>query len=71
MISYDDARIVAERIVRNLSEPFAMPFGTVQISASVGMVMSGPDSTPQSLVRAADIATYQAKANGRAQVVTA
>lgn len=69
MTRAEDALIVAQRVVQNLAEPYDMPFGTVHISASVGMVMSTEGSTPQSLVRDADMATYRAKANGRAQVV--
>jgi len=63
--------VIGERIVDALSEPFDLPFGRAHIGASVGLAISDDASTPQSLVRAADVAVYRAKAEGGNQIVIA
>jgi diguanylate cyclase (GGDEF)-like protein/PAS domain S-box-containing protein len=65
--SPDDATRVAERIQQNLVAPFAVEGTEVFCSASIGIAL-GPGSytEPQSMVRDANTAMYQAKANGRA-----
>jgi len=70
-IQTKDALMVANRIVDSMSEPFVMPFGTVHIGASVGLVMGDGSSDPKALVRDADLAAYRAKAAGRSCVVVA
>jgi len=70
-IRTQDALMVANRIVDSMSEPFVMPFGTVHIGASVGLVMGDGSSDPKELVRDADLAAYRAKAAGRSCVVVA
>ena len=62
------AERIAERIAHALREPFDVEGNLVSISASVGVAFSGPgESVPQSLLRDADFAMYQAKAEGGGQ----
>jgi diguanylate cyclase (GGDEF)-like protein len=63
------AQAVAERIVRNLGEPFALDGVAVTVGASVGVALSGPDdlSLAGPLARA-DAAMERAKRAGRGRV---
>jgi predicted signal transduction protein with EAL and GGDEF domain len=57
---------VASRILDVVRQPFVLHGRTVRISASIGMAVSvGATSTPNSMLRDADIAMYAAKAAGR------
>ena len=59
---------VARRIVLAISEPFELCSHSVDIGASIGIAIS-PDhgSSIEALMRAADIAMYQAKSSGGGQ----
>jgi predicted signal transduction protein with EAL and GGDEF domain len=59
---------VARRVVVAISEPFELCSHTIDIGASIGVTLS-PDhgSSVESLMRAADIAMYQAKSLGGGQ----
>jgi EAL domain-containing protein (putative c-di-GMP-specific phosphodiesterase class I) len=59
---------VARRVVLAISEPFELSAHSVDIGASIGVALS-PDhgTTIESLMRAADIAMYRAKALGGGQ----
>ncbi|HEY0871099.1 MAG TPA: diguanylate cyclase, partial [Acidothermaceae bacterium] len=63
----DDVRVVADRVVRGIAEPFVVNGGAaLHVTASVGVVMTcDPYATSESLVRDADAAMYQAKERGR------
>jgi len=66
---------VAARLLRRAGAgavyPFVLGIGEpVQIGASVGIATAGQGTDVAGLVRAADIAMYQAKARGRGQVVS-
>src|SRR5689334_10088367 len=63
--SVETVERVARRIVSAIAEPFELAAHSVDIGASVGIAVA-PDhgSTIESLMRAADIAMYRAKANG-------
>jgi diguanylate cyclase (GGDEF)-like protein len=65
IVSADDVERVARRIVVAISEPFELYGHSVDIGASIGVAL-GPDhgTTVESLMRAADIAMYRAKALG-------
>jgi diguanylate cyclase (GGDEF)-like protein/PAS domain S-box-containing protein len=69
VIRFEDALIVANRIVDALARPFTLSSGVATIGASVGVAMSQRDSTPRTLLKQADTAVYQAKAAGRSRVV--
>jgi diguanylate cyclase (GGDEF)-like protein len=53
---------VAARILSALTEPLAVDDRVGQITASLGIALSQPGDDPASLLRKADIAMYQAKA---------
>ncbi len=57
---------MAERLMEALAAPFALGGHQVTISASVGAVLNSPElTTSADLLRAADVALYRAKAEGR------
>jgi diguanylate cyclase (GGDEF)-like protein/PAS domain S-box-containing protein len=57
---------VASRILEQLSRPFEVDGKTVSVQASVGVSLSGSDgTTPDELLRNADLAMYLAKARGK------
>ncbi|HVH37206.1 MAG TPA: EAL domain-containing protein [Sphingomicrobium sp.] len=66
--SADDIERVARRIAVAISEPFELYGHSVDIGASIGVAIS-PDHgySIETLMRAADIAMYRAKANGGGQ----
>jgi diguanylate cyclase (GGDEF)-like protein/PAS domain S-box-containing protein len=59
---------VADRIERALRLPFTIRGAEVHVSTSIGIAMAtDPEATPESLLRDADAAMYQAKDRGRAR----
>jgi diguanylate cyclase (GGDEF)-like protein/PAS domain S-box-containing protein len=56
---------LAQRLVAIFEEPFEVDGDQLFVGASAGVALSGPDTTPRSLLRDADAAMYQAKALGR------
>ncbi len=61
-----DATRMAERLQATLAAPFAVNGHTLVVSASLGIVLSSAElPTPTDLLRAADVALYRAKANGK------
>ena len=66
--SSDEIERIARRVVVAISEPFELCSHSVDIGASIGIAIS-PDhgSTIESLMRAADIAMYEAKDSGGGQ----
>lgn len=60
-----DATIVASRILERLSESFHLEGRRMFVSASIGIALSSTGSTPEDILRNADTAMYQAKANGK------
>jgi len=64
--SPEEAMAVANRIVMGLATPITLPHGEAFASASIGIAYSicGVDM-PESLLRDADTAMYQAKARGK------
>ena len=64
------AAAVAERLASSLAEPFLVRGEDIYVTASVGVSMSSdPEDEPMALVRDADAAMYEAKAQGRARCV--
>jgi diguanylate cyclase (GGDEF)-like protein/PAS domain S-box-containing protein len=58
---------VADRLINELSRPFQLDEMEVFISSSVGIAMYPGDATePDSLLRCADVAMFDAKSRGRA-----
>jgi len=64
----EEAVSVAQRIHTALSKPFQVGNQEIFTSASTGIAISSPQyENPDEILRDADIAMYQAKANGRAR----
>jgi diguanylate cyclase (GGDEF)-like protein/PAS domain S-box-containing protein len=63
----DEASTVAERALQAMCEPFTVDDNEFTISASIGIAIADPESTATTLLRDADVAMYQSKANGKAQ----
>ncbi|MFK5977929.1 MAG: PAS-domain containing protein [Rhizobiaceae bacterium] len=60
------AEILADRVIKTLSEPYEIGELTIQISASIGVALAPMDGTePEELFKMADSALYDSKANGR------
>ncbi|MCV2351812.1 EAL domain-containing protein [Paucibacter sp. Y2R2-4] len=62
-----DVNVMAKRLLEVVRQPFDLAAGSsVQVSASIGIAFHPSDgSTPDALLRAADIAMYAAKEAGR------
>jgi len=68
--SETDAMRRAERAVEAMSRPFAIEGGDVFVGVSIGIIFNTDlDAGCHELLRKADIALYEAKANGRGQAV--
>jgi diguanylate cyclase (GGDEF)-like protein len=67
-VAFDDAWLVAERLVRTVREKeIAMPERSPlpSVTLSVGVASLKPGGTPEDLISAADAALYRAKEQGR------
>ncbi|MGI5309996.1 diguanylate cyclase domain-containing protein [Rheinheimera sp. WS51] len=66
-----DTQEIAQRIVLSLEQPFELEQQKIYSGASVGLAYMKPEhSTAEELLRDADKAMYEAKSQGRNQVVT-
>ena len=63
--SNEDAANLARRIVDHLSERYKIDNHLVEIGASVGIAMTSPLVSADTLLKNADMALYRAKADGR------
>jgi diguanylate cyclase (GGDEF)-like protein len=63
--SAEDAAGLARRIVDHLSERYKLDNHLVEIGASVGIAMTSPGISADTLLKNADMALYRAKADGR------
>ncbi|MGY2063909.1 putative bifunctional diguanylate cyclase/phosphodiesterase [Blastococcus sp. SYSU DS0619] len=63
-----EAAAAGDRLLAELERPVLIGRQAVTVSGSVGVALSDPASTSDSLVRDADIAMYSAKSAGRGQV---
>lgn len=63
-----DPATVSLRILERLSEPFFLEGRRMSVSASIGIALGSTGNTPEDLLRNADTAMYQAKANGKGRV---
>jgi diguanylate cyclase (GGDEF)-like protein len=68
-LSSDDARRqaidVAERLLEVIEAPIQLNGEDQHLSASIGIAIAGPGDTPETLLRDADAAMYQAKDRGK------
>jgi diguanylate cyclase (GGDEF)-like protein len=61
-----EAATIAERIVKTMSSPFSIDGHQIAVGSSVGIAMAPQDgSTPDGLMKNADMALYRAKSEGR------
>jgi diguanylate cyclase (GGDEF)-like protein len=63
--SNEDAAGLARRIVDHLSERYKIDNHLVEIGASIGIAMTSPSVSADTLLKNADMALYRAKADGR------
>jgi diguanylate cyclase (GGDEF)-like protein len=63
--SNEDAATLARRIVDHLSERYRIDNHLVEIGASVGIAMTSPGISADTLLKNADMALYRAKGDGR------
>jgi len=61
----EDAAGLARRVVDHLSERYKIDNHLVEIGASVGIAMTSPGISADTLLKNADMALYRAKADGR------
>jgi diguanylate cyclase (GGDEF)-like protein len=63
--SREEARLLADRVVRRLSEPFLIEGHQFDIGASLGIALCpGDTAEPADLLRKSDLALYRAKSEG-------
>jgi len=63
------ARMVADNVLHALNEPYQLDVGTLHHSASIGVAVADePHRSVETLLKQADVALYQAKADGRNSV---
>ncbi len=60
-------REIAERLLEVIEEPVSLDGEDRRLAASMGIAIASPDSTPDSLLRDADAAMYEAKQHGKAR----
>jgi len=64
--SAEDIQILADRLIRSIERPYKLDDRDVRIGVSIGAALYPQDGQdPESLLRAADMAMYRAKASGR------
>ncbi len=63
--SSEEAAVLARRIVEHLSERYKIDNHLVEIGASVGIALTLPEVSADTLLKNADMALYRAKADGR------
>jgi diguanylate cyclase (GGDEF)-like protein/PAS domain S-box-containing protein len=65
----DDAHMLADRLARELKEPFAVAGHRVITTGSLGVtVCTDPETRPEDVIREADAAMYRAKLAGRDRI---
>jgi len=61
-----DAAVLADKLLKTISEPFSLQGNEVRTGTSVGITLYGPEaSDAETLLSNADIALYRAKSEGR------
>jgi diguanylate cyclase (GGDEF)-like protein/PAS domain S-box-containing protein len=60
-----EATMIAERVQQSLQAPFELDGRELFVGASIGIALATADSTPEEVMRDADVAMYRAKADGK------
>ncbi len=64
--SYSDASVTAAKILKELGREFVLEGNSIHTNASIGIVLPDEEkTTPEELIRKADVALYKAKESGR------
>ena len=64
--STDATRRLAQRIISGLGAPYSLETSKIGLGASIGIALCGEDGqAPEEVLRAADLALYRAKRDGR------
>jgi len=63
----EQARELARRLLEAIEQPLHLDGEDRRLSASLGIAMAGPSSTPEGLLHDADAAMYEAKQRGKAR----
>ena len=63
--SHEDAAELARQVVERLSERYEVEHHLIEIGASIGIAVTSPGVTADTLLKNADLALYRAKADGR------
>ncbi|MEB3702032.1 PAS, EAL and GGDEF domain-containing phosphodiesterase [Candidatus Bealeia paramacronuclearis] len=64
-----EAKIIAERILKKLNQPYKISGKEIHIASSIGLTLLDPNlPDPQSVLRNADLAMYEAKSTGKARL---
>ncbi|MCC2972502.1 PAS domain S-box protein [Massilia sp. IC2-476] len=71
--TFDDAHMVAEKLINSISEPVELPGRAVRVRASIGIALDsgGIERSSDELLKEADHYMYQAKKAGRGRVCSA
>ena len=62
---FEEARLIADRVLETLEAPFEHAGQDLYLSASIGIAMVAPGATAEEVIRDADAAMYRAKGEGR------
>jgi diguanylate cyclase (GGDEF)-like protein/PAS domain S-box-containing protein len=66
-VSHQELKHLSKRIQQTLQQPFRTEGHEMNTSASIGIILGEHSPDPESLLRHADMAMYQAKNNGKAR----
>jgi len=74
--TFDDAHMVAEKLIDSIAEPVELPGRAVRVRASIGIALDAgaagrPSRSPDELLKEADHFMSQAKKSGRGRVCSA
>jgi len=61
----EEVRLLADRVLKALSDPFAIGDRQIQIGASIGLALSTGEKSSVTLLQEADAAMYEAKTGGK------
>ncbi|MBE2317493.1 EAL domain-containing protein [Solirubrobacter sp. CPCC 204708] len=60
-----EATVIAERVLQSLKAPFVIDNRELFIDSSIGIALATAKSSPEQVMRDADVAMYRAKADGK------